>query len=231
MVVDRIIVKEGTEKRIADSVEAALKMGKGMVGVDVTGGEEMLFSEKFACTYCGISLEEIAPRTFSFNSPFGACPTCHGLGVQAEFDPERIAPDKTLTFETGGLLPFAGKTNSSEYYPAILAAVSERLGFTMQTPLSELTKAQWDGVMNGIKGKITVTFKNRFGRKRDFETHWEGAVPTLDRRYKETSSQGMKDELEQYMASRPCPDCKGTPLKARSLGGDVRRHQYRRNDE
>ena len=217
VVVDRIVVKEGVEKRLADSVEAALKMGKGLVGVDVIGGEEMLFSEKFACTYCGISLEEIAPRTFSFNSPFGACPTCHGLGNQAEFDPQRMVPDRTLSLEEGGLAPFAQKNNSSEYYPAILTAVSERLGFSMQTPLSELNKTQWDGLMNGIKSKITVTFRNRFNKKRDFETHWEGAVPTLDRKYKETSSPGIKDELEQYMSSRPCPDCKGRRLKPEAL--------------
>ena len=217
VVVDRIVVKEGVEKRLADSVEAALKMGKGLVGVDIIGGEEMLFSEKFACTYCGISLEEIAPRTFSFNSPFGACPTCHGLGNQAEFDPERIVPDKTLSLEEGGLAPFAQKNNSSEYYPAILLAVSEKLGFTMQTPLSDLNKTQWDGLMNGIKSKITVTFRNRFNKKRDFETHWEGAIPTLDRKYKETSSPGIKDELEQYMSSRPCPDCKGRRLKPEAL--------------
>ena len=217
VVVDRIVVKEGVEKRLADSVEAALKMGKGLVGVDVIGGEEMLFSEKFACTYCGISLEEIAPRTFSFNSPFGACPTCHGLGNQAEFDPDRMIPDRSLSLEEGGLAPFAQKNNSSEYYPAILTAVSEKLGFTMQTPLAELNKTQWDGLMNGIKSKITVTFRNRFNKKRDFETHWEGAVPTLDRKYKETSSPGIKDELEQYMSSRPCPDCKGRRLKPEAL--------------
>ena len=222
VVVDRIVVKPEVAKRLADSVEAALKMGKGLVAIDVMGQEEMLFSEHFACTVCNISLEEVAPRTFSFNSPFGACPTCHGLGTQTEFDPDRIAPDKNLSLETGALLPFQSKT--SEYYPSILAAVAQRLGFTAQTPLHELSDEQFKGLMHGIPGKVTVRFKNRFGRARNFETSWSGAIEALDRRYKETTSSGIKEEMEHYMSSRPCPDCKGKRLKPEALAvtfGDI----------
>jgi excinuclease ABC subunit A len=216
VVVDRLVVKADVAKRLADSVEAALKMGKGLVAVDVIGQEELLFSEHFSCTVCGISMEEIAPRTFSFNSPYGACPTCHGLGTQAEFDPDRVAPDRNLSLETGALIAF-NKTGGSEYWPAILAAVARKLGFTPQTPLRDLNPEQWNGLMFGVKGSVTVQFTNRFHRKRNFETHWEGAVNVLERRYKETSSQGMKDEYEQYMSSKPCPECKGRRLKPEAL--------------
>ncbi len=215
IVIDRLVVKPGIEKRLADSVETALKNGKGLVTVNVMGGDDMLFSQHFACTECNISLEEIAPRTFSFNSPYGACPTCHGLGTQAEFDPDRIAPDRNLSLDDGALLPFLSK--SSEYYPAILAAAAEKLGFKSDVPLRDLTPEQFDGLMNGVKGTITVTFKNRFGRKRNFETHWEGALAVLQRRYSETTSPGVKEDMEQYMSSRPCPACNGKRLKPEAL--------------
>ncbi|MBC8103736.1 MAG: excinuclease ABC subunit UvrA, partial [Cytophagales bacterium] len=215
VVVDRLVVKEGVEKRLADSIETSLKIGKGMAAVQIVDGEEFLFSEKFACTFCGISIGEVEPRTFSFNSPFGACPTCHGLGTQAEFDPDRIAPDRNLSLEEGALIPFQSK--SSEYYPAILAAVAEKLGFTAQTKLSDTTEAQFDGLMTGVKGTVTVQFKNRFGKKRNFETHWEGAIAVLDRRYKETASSTIKEDIEQYMSSKPCPECQGRRLKPEAL--------------
>jgi excinuclease ABC subunit A len=215
VVVDRLVVKEGVEKRLADSIETSLKIGKGLVAIQIVDGEEFLFSEKFACTVCGISLGDVEPRTFSFNSPFGACPTCHGLGTQAEFDPDRIAPDRNLSLEEGALLPFQSK--SSEYYPSILAAVAEKLGFNAQTKLGDLTKEQFDGLMNGVKGTVTVQFKNRFGKKRNFETHWEGAIAVLDRRYKETASSTIKDDIEQYMSSKPCPECNGKRLKPEAL--------------
>jgi excinuclease ABC subunit A len=215
VVVDRLVVKEGVEKRLADSIETSLKIGKGLVAIQIVDGEEFLFSEKFACTVCGISLGDVEPRTFSFNSPFGACGTCHGLGTQAEFDPDRIAPDRNLSLEEGALLPFQSK--SSEYYSSILAAVAVKLGFDAQTKLADLTAAQMDGLMNGVKGTVTVQFKNRFNKKRNFETHWEGAIAVLDRRYKETASSTIKDDIEQYMSSKPCPECLGKRLKPEAL--------------
>ncbi len=220
IVLDRIVVKSGVEKRLADSVEAALKRGKGLVGIEVLAagdvpGEDRLFSENFACTFCGISLEEIAPRTFSFNSPFGACPTCHGLGTQPEFDPERIVPDRTLSLEQDALLPFKSKT--SEYYPAVFRALAEKLGFSVRTPVRELSAEQWDALMRGFPGRLLVSYKNYAGRARRFETHWEGALATLERRYRETSSTDAKDDLEQFMTARPCPDCGGKRLKKEAL--------------
>jgi excinuclease ABC subunit A len=219
IVVDRIIIKAGTEKRLADSVETALKRSKGLVAIEVVSDgktEETLYSENFACTACGISFEEIAPRTFSFNSPFGACPTCHGLGTQSEFDPERIAPDRNLSLAQDALIPF-NKSGGSEYYPAVFAAVAEQLGFSFETPLKDLTEKQYKGLMYGITGKIYVTFKNHQGRIRKFETKYEGAVNWLQRRFQETGSDGIKDELEQYMTAKPCPDCAGKRLKPQSL--------------
>ena len=216
VVIDRLVIRPGVEKRLSDSVETALKRAKGMAAIQIADGDELLFSEHFACTVCNISLEEIAPRTFSFNSPFGACPTCHGLGSQSEFDPDRIAPDKNMSLEEGAIIAF-NKTGNSDYYPAILAAVADKLGFAPTTPLRDLSDEQMKGLMFGVKGNVTVQFKNRFGKRRNFETDWEGAVNVLDRRYKETSSSGMKEEYEQYMSSRPCPDCGGKRLKPEAL--------------
>ncbi|MDX1931191.1 MAG: excinuclease ABC subunit UvrA [Capsulimonadales bacterium] len=216
IVVDRLVIKPEIGKRLAESVEQALKRGKGLAAIDVIGQEELLFSEHFACTHCGISFEEIAPRTFSFNSPFGACPTCHGLGTQSEFDPNRIAPDRNLSLSEGALIPF-NKSGSSEYWPAILAAVAERLGFTDKTPLKDLNDEQWHGIMYGVKGSVTVRFDSRSGKRRNFETHWEGAVNNVERKWKETGSSGTKDEYEQYMTARPCPTCKGKRLKPEAL--------------
>jgi excinuclease ABC subunit A len=223
IVVDRIIVRPDSAKRLTESVETALKRSKGLVGIEVlskdeTPGEMLLFSEHFACTVCGISLEEIAPRTFSFNSPFGACPTCHGLGAQSEFDPNRIIPDHKLSLADGALVPF-NKSGNSEYWNGLLEGLAERLGFDYNAPLKELNETQWDGLLNGISGKVAVRFRSRHGDKRTriFETTWEGVLPLMERRYRETSSQGMKDEYEQYMSSKPCPDCKGKRLKPEAL--------------
>jgi excinuclease ABC, A subunit len=220
IVVDRIVVKEGVEKRLADSVETALKKGKGLVGVEVIGGEEMLFSENFACTECGISLGEIEPRTFSFNSPFGACPVCHGLGTQTEFDPERLIPDRNLSIAQGAIQYFvlkSGKEIMSEHRTALFAAVAKKLGFTIDTPIRDLTPEQYHALIYGIKGNVTMEFRNRFGRTRHFDTEFPGVLAILQRNYTETTSQYVKDDLEQYMSSKPCPQCQGKRLKPEAL--------------
>lgn len=217
IVVDRIVVRADQAKRIAESVETSLKRGKGLVAVEEVGGEEQLFSENFACTYCGISLEEIAPRTFSFNSPFGACPTCHGLGTQSEFDPTRVAPDWNLSLDDGALIGF-NKSGGSEYWPALLRGVAAKLGFSPKTPLRDLTDEQRQAIFYGIPGKVTVDFFSKMhNRSRKFETGYEGAIPWMERRLRETSSSGMREEYEQYMSTRPCPDCKGKRLKPDAL--------------
>jgi excinuclease ABC subunit A len=217
IVVDRIQVKGGVEKRLAESIESALKKGGGLVAIEVIGGEELLFSTALACTHCGVSLEEVAPRTFSFNSPFGACSTCHGLGHQQEFDPERIAPDRSLSLAQNALIPF-NKSGSSDYYPALLQGFCDAVGFSMDKPIEKMTQTQFDALMHGLKGqKIFVTFKSKYGRGRRFETKWEGAIGMLQRRLSETSSQMIKEDIEQYLASKPCPACNGKRLKPEAL--------------
>jgi excinuclease ABC subunit A len=220
IVVDRLVVKPGIEKRLADSVEQAVKRASGLVSVDVIGQEELLFSENFACTVCNISLEEIAPRTFSFNSPYGACPTCHGLGTQAEFDPERIIPDKNLSIGGGAILYFvlkSGKEIMSDHRMALFGAVAKKLGFTLETPLRDLTPEQYHALVHGIKGNVTMEFRNRWGRARHFDTEYPGVLTIMQRQYAETTSPTVKEDLEQYMSSKPCPDCQGRRLKPEAL--------------
>jgi excinuclease ABC subunit A len=229
VVVDRLVVKSGIEKRLADSLEAAIKLGKGVVGVHVLSdqsdksdrsdssdaGETMVFSEQFACSECGISLEEIAPRNFSFNSPYGACPDCHGLGTHTELDPARILPDWDLSIDDGAIAPLSRTT--SDYFRGLIAGVGEKYGFKTSTAVRDLTEEQRDAILNGADGRITVTFKNRFGRMRRFDTTYDGIVSILNDRYKETTSQMVREDVEKYMATKNCPICKGLRLKPESL--------------
>ena len=215
VVVDRLVVKPGIEKRLSDSVEAALKMGKGTIGIGIIDGEEMLFSEQFACTECGISMEEVAPRNFSFNSPYGACPDCHGLGTHTELDPALIIPDWDLSIEGGALAPFA--RTSSDYWHGLIQGVADKYKFSLNTPIRDLTEEQQDILLNGADGKVTMTFMNRFGRTRKFDTTFDGLISILNDRHKETSSQMLREEIEKYMSSRKCPSCGGMRLKAESL--------------
>jgi len=215
VIVDRLIVKPEIQKRLADSLETALKMGKGIVGVDVLGGQELLFSERFACVECGISIEEIAPRNFSFNSPYGACPACHGLGSHTELNPDLIIPNKELSIAQGAIVPLANST--SEYYPKILDAVARANGFTANTPIRNLTKEQIRVLMYGMDRRVHVTFRNRYGRIRSYEAHFEGIIPMLNRRYEQTGSQLVKEEIERFMSARPCAVCSGMRLKPESL--------------
>lgn len=220
VVVDRLIVKPGIEKRLADSFESALKMGKGVSAVDVlnadgSSADQMLFSEQFACSECGISMEEIAPRNFSFNSPYGACPECHGLGTHTELDPALIIPDWNLSIDDGAIVPFARSTG--DYFRGLMAGVAEKYGFSLSTPIKDLTDRQRDALLYGADGTITVTFRNRFGRLRRFETAFDGIISILDQRYRETSSQMIREETEKFMSTRKCPACHGLRLKPESL--------------
>jgi len=160
VVVDRISLKPDSAVRLADSLETALKLGEGNVLVDIIGETELLFSENFACPDCGIALEEISPRLFSFNSPYGACPECTGLGANLEVDIDLVIPDKTLSLNQGAIVPWA--KSQSSYYPAMLQAVSEALGFTMDTPLEQLTQEQWQGLLYGFAKPIKYTFLSYF---------------------------------------------------------------------
>ncbi|MCC6444056.1 MAG: excinuclease ABC subunit UvrA [Armatimonadetes bacterium] len=214
VVVDRLVARLEIQKRLADSLETALRMGKGIVGA-VAGEQEHLFSEKFACVECGISMEEIAPRNFSFNSPYGACPACHGLGTHTELDPDLIIPNRELSIAQGAIVPLA--RSSSEYYPKVLEAVAKAYGFTPDTPLRNLKKEQIKVLLHGADRRVHVVFRNRYGRTRSYETHFEGVLPMLNRRYQETGSQMVKEEIEKFMSARPCATCKGLRLKPESL--------------
>ncbi|MFM7322831.1 MAG: excinuclease ABC subunit UvrA [Armatimonadota bacterium] len=220
IVVDRLVVRDGIQKRLADSVEASLKRGKGIVAVEIVGAEILTFSENFACAACGISLPEIEPRTFSFNSPYGACGTCHGLGTQAEFDPELIAPDRSLSIGQGALKYFVYKSGTkimSEHRTALFDAVARKLGFTMETPLRDLTDEQWAALFHGISGNVSMEHRNRWGRVRYFDTEYPGVLSILERALADTTSDLVKADLEQYRRLKPCPACKGYRLKPEAL--------------
>ncbi len=220
VVVDRIVVKEGIDRRLADSVEAALKMGKGVVNICSEVGDEwkdQMFSESYSCAECGFSIPELEPRMFSFNSPFGACPECTGLGTKTEFDQDMIIPDRRKQLRDGAILPFVYKSGETkDWWPDALDALAKRLGFDASQPVEKLSDADLDAVFNGITGTITV--KMMYGkRERTFETKWEGVLNYLKKRYQQTESEWVKKDLEQYMATKPCPVCQGKRLKPETL--------------
>ena len=221
-VLDRLVVKPGIERRLADSLEAALKKGKGSVTIAVTDGEEMLFSESFACSYCGTSIEEIAPRTFSFNSPYGACTECHGLGTKTEFDPDRIIPDPSLSIHQGAIAPYATDSGGGrEWLLALLEGVASRFQFSLDTPIKDMSDEQRRVLLHGVDGTITMKVKSRWGRDRSFTSDWSGILGMLQKRLTETESDMVKDWLSQYQTAKPCPACQGKRLKPDALSVTV----------
>ncbi len=226
-VIDRLVIRppeaqggeiDSDRARLADSVETALKLGQGMVLISIIEGEELTFSEHFACPNCGISLGAIEPRTFSFNSPHGACPVCTGLGTQVEPDPELIVPDKNLSIVEGGLAPWARSFQQGDSYMAeILEAVARAHSFSTETPLGELTDKQMQVLLYGSDKKVRVQHKNYQGRLHEYDVQYEGAVNIVKRRHAETTSDTVRNELERYMSDRPCPACRGQRLKPESL--------------
>lgn len=213
VVVDRLVVgQSGSQSRIADSVETALKLGAGVVLVSIVGGDELLFSEHFACMYCGISLGEIAPRTFSFNSPHGACPACTGLGLKLEIDPELIIPNKELPLAQGAIHP--GWWFS--WHEHELEVLGRRYGFSLHTPVKELSEQHLKLILYGEEGEL-VRHRNRYGRVREHFTGYEGVIPYLGRLSRDTQSERTRAEIERYMMSTPCPVCQGKRLKPESL--------------
>ncbi|MCA1026768.1 MULTISPECIES: excinuclease ABC subunit UvrA [Cytobacillus] len=216
VVIDRIVVKEGVEARLADSLETALKMGEGKVIVDVIGEEELLFSENHACPICGFSIGELEPRMFSFNSPFGACPDCDGLGVKLEVDPDLVIPNKDLTLKQHAIAPW--EPNSSQYYPQLLEAVCTHYGIDMDIPVSAIPDEQIDKILYGSgKEKIYFKYENDYGQVRESHIAFEGVMNNIKRRYKETSSDYIREQMEKYMGEHKCPTCKGYRLKKESL--------------
>ncbi len=208
-------------QRLADSLETTLKLGNGVVLVSIVDGEEILFSEKAACVYCGISLPEIAPRTFSFNSPHGACPTCTGLGTQQEIDPELIVTHPELSILEGAIAPWSKIVNGSQWHSAILEALAQRYAFDMHTPWKELSKDLQQTLLYGTPEKLTIRYTPQHGHTRTYNVNFEGVIPNLDRRYKQTESEGIREEIEGYMSARICPDCRGARLKPEALAVTV----------
>jgi excinuclease ABC subunit A len=211
-VVDRIQIGEAENSRITDSVETALKLGAGVVLISIIDGEELLFSEHFACVHCGISLGEIAPRTFSFNSPHGACPACSGLGVKLEVDPDLLIPNKDISLAQGAIRAWGWFS----WHASELHDLARRYGFSLNTPVSKLSKEHLKLVLYGEDGEL-VKYRNRYGRTKEYFTNYEGAIPYLERIYKDTESNNTRADIERHMASYPCPVCNGKRLKPESL--------------
>ncbi len=232
-VVDRVVVEDtgdpetGTDRlRLADSVETALKLGDGLVRVVPEKGEELLFSEHLACAHCGISLPEIEPRTFSFNSPHGACPSCTGLGSLLEIDPDLVIPDKSLSLAEGAIEPspfnLSRNAEDDSYFGQLFEGLAAHYEFTMDTPVEQLTPQQLKALLYGSEGDvIRLHYHNRFGHSRDYETTYEGVIPNLQRRYRESNSDYIRAQIEGYMTTRPCPTCGGKRLKPESLAVTV----------
>ncbi|MFY9417351.1 MAG: excinuclease ABC subunit UvrA [bacterium] len=215
VVVDRIIVREGIRKRLADSLELALGLAGGLAIIQLVDEDrELVFSQNLACPDCGFSLEELSPRLFSFNSPYGACSYCTGLGFRLEVDPELVIPDRSKSLAEGAIAPWSRSYN---YYPQLLGAVAKKYGFSTEVPLSQLSDEALQIVLYGSKEPVRVHYVNMHGQKRIFDTVYEGVIPNLERRLQETQSEGARRELEAYMSSRPCPHCRGARLRPEAL--------------
>ncbi|WP_019123308.1 excinuclease ABC subunit UvrA [Brevibacillus massiliensis] len=216
VVIDRIVVKPDVQSRLADSLETALRLADGKVIVDVIDQEELLFSEKHACPICGFSIGELEPRIFSFNSPYGACPECDGLGVKLEVDPDLVIPDPTKTLEEGAIEAWEPK--SSTYYQQLLTSACRHFGIPMDVKVEELPEEQLQIILYGNKEeKIHFRYENEFGQVREAVVPFEGVIPNLQRRHVETSSDYIRETIEGFMGQKPCPVCKGQRLRQESL--------------
>ena len=223
LVVDRLIIRPETEMaRVAESVEAALKEGDGVLQVDREGEEELVFSEQFACVQCGTSLPEIEPRTFSFNSPHGACAECTGLGYKLEIDPDLVMFNKNLSLTEGAIAPWSRSGASSSWYVSLLESVARSHGFSAKAPVKELSREQLNLVLYGNKSKtVTIRHKTQGGREYSWDTTFEGVIPNLERRYRDTDSDHTRQEIERYMAARTCQSCAGKRLRPEALAVTV----------
>ncbi|WP_427339843.1 excinuclease ABC subunit UvrA [Caloranaerobacter sp. DY30410] len=221
VVVDRIKIKDDIQNRLADSLETALKLSEGIVIIDVVNEREMLFSQKFACVDCGIGIEELSPRMFSFNSPYGMCPYCNGLGSYKKVDPELVIPNPNLSINQGAIAPF-NSTSEDTYYYKIFKAIAEYNGFDLDTPIKDAPKKFIKELLYGTGNRsITFKYESRFGGIRTYKAPFEGIINNLERRYKETVSDYMREKIESYMSVNPCPHCNGTRLRPESLAVTV----------
>jgi excinuclease ABC subunit A len=223
VVVDRLVRRDGIERRLTDSLETALRLAEGVAevqimpkGSDESDAEILTFSQHLACPKCGTSFDELAPRNFSFNSPYGACETCDGLGTTYEVDPELVVPNPDLSLNEGAIAPWA--SSRTQYFTRLIAAVADESGIDMDAPWSKLTKAQQNVILNGSKsGTVQVRYKNRYGRQRSFQTSYEGVLPFLRRRHTDAESDWAREQVEGYMREVPCPACGGARLRPASL--------------
>lgn len=216
IIVDRIVVKEGIRSRLFDSFEAALRLAEGYAIVDVIGEKEMLFSEHYACPYCGFTVGELEPRLFSFNAPFGACPDCDGLGVKLEVDLDLVIPDQSKTLREGALIPW--NPISSQYYPQMLEQACLSFGIDMDTPFEDLPKEHQEIILNGSNGEnFHFHYENDFGGVRDVEVPFEGIINNINRRYAETNSDFTRDQMRLYMTELTCQTCQGYRLNPQAL--------------
>jgi excinuclease ABC subunit A len=229
VVVDRLTMKPDLRTRLAQSVETAAQLADGLVGIDIVGEERsLLFSEKFACPDHGVSLPELQPRIFSFNSPHGACPRCTGLGAQQEIDPDLLVPDPSLSIAEGALVPWS--VGNSGYYESVIQAIADRYEIPLDEPWESLTDEEQDLFLYGTEGeRVYVSYRNRMGRRRSYMLAFEGIIPSLERRYRETDSSTQRERIEEYMSFRPCPVCKGARLKPEVLAvtvGEKNIHEF-----
>jgi excinuclease ABC subunit A len=226
VVVDRLSAKTESKQRLTDSIETALKLANGLVTLDFvdakSGEKEKTFSELLACHDCGLSFQEMEPRSFSFNSPFGACQECTGIGSKLEVDEELVIPDDSLSINDGAIAPWSGG-QSVDYFLNLLEALSNDVKFSLNTPWSKLSQKAKDAILNGYDYEVHVRYKNRYGRVRNYSTGFEGVIPFVQRRHSETDSDYSREKYEAYMRETPCPECKGSRLKpevlAVTLGG------------
>lgn len=219
IVVDRLIVREGVESRLTDSLETALRAGSGVVYIQVVDGEQLMFSENFACVDCGISLPEIAPRMFSFNSPFGACPICTGLGSHKEFDEDLVLPDKTLSVADGVFAPLSKNPNS--YGMRAITALLRAHDYDEHTQWNRMDKKTQQMLLYGSEEYVSFQYTNMFGEEKEYNVPYEGVLPALTRRYRETDSEEMRESYEDYMTDTPCTACHGARLKPETLAVTV----------
>ncbi len=244
VVIDRLIMRHDVRKRLADSIETAVRLADGLVEVEIIGkggggggvrtsdsgtveaatagedrqgsGEIVTYSERFACPEHGPSLVELEPRIFSFNSPHGACERCHGLGAQMEIDPELLVPDPALSLSEGAIAPWSRAAAFSNYYEQVAEALADSYGVDLEQPWEDLPQAHRDLFLLGTKEPLAITYRNRFGRRRSYSTRFAGLIANLEKRYRETESDGVKEKLEEYMSLRPCPACGGARLRPES---------------
>jgi excinuclease ABC subunit A len=229
VVVDRLTMKPDLRTRLAQSVETAAQLAEGLVAIDLVGEDRsLLFSEKFACPDHGVSLPELQPRIFSFNSPHGACPRCTGLGAQQEIDPDLLVPDTSLSISEGALVPWS--VGNSGFYESVIQAIADRYEIPLDEPWENLSDEDEDLFLYGTEGeRLYVSYRNRMGRRRSYMLAFEGIIPSLERRYRETDSASQRERIEEYMSFRPCPVCNGARLKPEVLAvtvGDKNIHQF-----